>query len=75
MKLVSSRLARTMEELAEFSLNILYITGHLSSAADALSRLKGGIPIPEIGDQYLSPAGQVIKGQPAAGVGIRFLSV
>jgi hypothetical protein len=58
-----------MEELAEFSLNILYITGHLSSAADALSRLKGGIPIPEIGDQYLSPAGLVINGQPTAGGG------
>jgi hypothetical protein len=69
MRLVSSRLARTMEELSDFSFHILYTPGHLNSAADALSRLKSQVPRTEVGDQCPIPDGLVIEGQPAPGGG------
>ena len=40
MKFVDSRLARTLEDLAEFDFTIQYTPGRLNSAADALSRIK-----------------------------------
>ena len=44
MKLVCSRLARTVEELADYVFNICYVPGHLNCAADALSRLNCSVP-------------------------------
>lgn len=40
MRIVDSRLARTLENLADFNFTILYTPGRLNTAADALSRLK-----------------------------------
>ena len=39
MKLIDSRLARTLEDLADFNFTIQYTPGKSNSAADALSRL------------------------------------
>ena len=39
MKLICSRLARTVQELSEYNFEIRYTPGHLNCAADALSRL------------------------------------
>ena len=39
MKIVCARLARTVEELADFNFEIRYVAGHLNTAADALSRV------------------------------------
>ena len=39
MKIIDSRLARTLEDLADFSFTIQYTPGKLNTAADALSRL------------------------------------
>ena len=44
MKLVCSRLIRTVQELSEYNFEIQYIPGKLNSAADALSRLNTELP-------------------------------
>ena len=70
LKMVSSRLARTVEELAEYNFEINYVAGHLNSAADALSRLSNDTPLPDVNkcSSHL-PDGLVIDGQPAPGGG------
>ena len=40
MKMVDHRLARTLEDLAEYDFEILYTPGHLNQAADMLSRVR-----------------------------------
>ena len=67
-RLVSSRLARTFDDLAGFNFEIRYTPGHLNSAADFLSRL-GSLPLlPNELDDSL-PSGLVLDGQPVAGGG------
>jgi len=69
MKLVCSRLARTVEELADYNFEIRYVPGHLNSAADALSRI--GNPRPDDGldvPQGL-PSGLVLDGCAVPGGG------
>ena len=47
MKIVSSRLERTVDELADFIFEIHYVPGHLNTAADALSRLNCPVAAPD----------------------------
>ena len=71
MKIVCSRLARTVEELSDYSFNIHYVPGHLNSAADALSRIN--CPVTSVDELESStstlPDGLVINGMPAPGGG------
>jgi hypothetical protein len=70
MKIVCSRLARTVEELSDFIFEIRYVPGHLNSAADALSRLSCQIPTcyePVV--ESALPAGLVLNGPVAPGGG------
>ena len=69
MKLVCSRLARTVDELSDFVFEIRYVPGRLNDAADALSRI-GSVPLPET--QTCSPSlpkGLMICGEKAEGGG------
>lgn len=70
MKLVCSRLARTVEELSDYIFEIRYLPGHLNTAADALSRLNCNVPVPD-SEVVLPtlPSGLIIDGQPAPGGG------
>ena len=53
MKLVDHRLARTLEDLAEFDFEILYQPGCLNQAADMLSRIRLITPEEEENTTYL----------------------
>ena len=72
MRLVDSRLARTLEDLADFNFIIRYTPGRLNVAADTLSRLK---PILGAGDKAqedssgLLPAGLMCDGSAVPGGG------
>ena len=67
-KLVSLRLARTMQELTDFNFEVRYTPGHLNSAVDLLSRL-GTLPyLPEEEEDRLLD-GLVLDGLPVAGGG------
>ena len=44
MKLIDHRLARTLEDLAEYDFEIRYTPGHLNQAADMLSRVRINTP-------------------------------
>jgi hypothetical protein len=69
MKIICSRLARTVEELSDFVFDIVYVPGHLNSAADALSRIGLASPPAEVAGDSLLPQGLVVDGCPAAGGG------
>ena len=70
MKLVCSRLARTVEELSDFNFEIRYTPGHLNCAADALSRLPNTSNVINDNNYYnILPDGLVICGLPAPGGG------
>ena len=70
MKLVCSRLARTVEELAEYNFEIRYVPGRLNTAADALSRLSNKLPWPEVlADSDELPEGLKLDGPPSPGGG------
>jgi hypothetical protein len=70
MKLVCSRLARTLEELSDFMFEIRYIPGHLNSAADALSRLHCQLPPAyDGGPSSVLPDGLALDGPPTPGGG------
>jgi hypothetical protein len=70
MKLVCSRLARTLEELADYVFEIRYVPGHLNSAADALSRLGTKLPCADLSDvEPVLPDGLVVDGLPVSGGG------
>jgi hypothetical protein len=70
MKIVCSRLARTVEELSDFIFDIYYVPGKLNTAADALSRLSQAVPLPREADAVpVLPKGLVIEGLPAPGGG------
>ena len=69
MKIVCSRLARTVEELSDFAFEIRYVPGKSNSAADALSRI--GLPVP-VDEQHLDGSltdGLLVDGSPVAGGG------
>ena len=70
MRLVDSRLARTLEDLADFNFIIRYVPGQLNSAADSLSRLQRIMKAPDM-PQGLSglPQGLCIQGAPVPGGG------
>ena len=70
MRLVCSRLARTLEELADYTFEIRYVAGHLNSAADALSRINisPDTDCYNVGDSSL-PDGLVIDGSCIPGGG------
>ena len=70
MKLVCSRLVRTMQELAEYNFQIKYIPGKYNSAADALSRLNHQIPdeVTQVKTDML-PQGLTYDGPPTPGGG------
>ena len=55
MKLVCSRLLRTVQELAEYNFEIRYIPGKMNSAADALSRLNNEVPCIPVDNGQLPP--------------------
>ena len=70
MKIVCSRLARTVEELSDFTFEIKYVPGQLNTAADALSRL--GAVMPCNPNEITSPSlpdGLIIDGMPSPGGG------
>ena len=69
MKIVCSRLARTVEELSDFVFDIQYVAGHLNSAADALSRV--GVPQSQSTQrkQDQLPGGLMLCGSPVPGGG------
>lgn len=70
MKLVCSRLARTVEELSDFVFEIRYVPGHLNNAADALSRLNCKVPAPNFSVATANlPTGLILNGLPAPGGG------
>jgi hypothetical protein len=70
MKIVCSRLARTIEELSDFVFEIRYVPGHLNSAADALSRLNCHVPHSDDADlEPVLPFGLVLDGPPVPGGG------
>ena len=69
MKIIDSRLARTLEDLADFNFSIVYTPGKDNSAADALSRLGADgvspIPGPDFDPRWLSPGlvlGKEVRG-------------
>ena len=70
MKLICSRLARTVQELSEYNFEIRYTPGHLNCAADALSRLNYKVPDY---DQSMNvnklPVGLKLDGPPSPGGG------
>ena len=70
MRIVCSRLARTLEELSDYIFEIRYVPGHLNSAADALSRLGSPLP-PDSHYEFIPilPPGLVLNGLPAFGGG------
>ena len=61
MRLVDSRLARTLEDLSDFDFTICYVPGNTNNAADALSRLTAKVPDP-IPEQVITeiPTGLVL---------------
>ena len=72
MRLVCSRLARTLQELADYNFEIRYVQGAHNNAADALSRMK----VPDAAaENYDSstvgelPDGLMLDGAPAPGGG------
>ena len=69
MKIVCSRLARTVEELSDIAFEIKYVPGKSNSAADALSRI--GLPVPVDGQhlEYSLPDGLLVDGPLVAGSG------
>ena len=69
MKIVCSRLARTVEELADYVFEIRYVPGHLNSAADALSRLNCKVPAHNNDFEVGLPEGLVLNGYPVPGGG------
>ena len=70
MKIICSRLARTLEELSEFSFEIRFTPGHLNTAADALSRLECKVPLPDqLSNPSVFPQGLTLDGFPAPGGG------
>ena len=70
MKLVSSRLTRTVQELADYIFDIRYIPGKLNCAADALSRLNYKVPDCVSPNQsYEVPTGLTLDGPPSPGGG------
>lgn len=69
MKLVCSRLARTVEELADYVFDICYVPGHVNSAADALSRLNCKLPVIVAKDTHALPTGLIMNGAPSPGGG------
>jgi hypothetical protein len=72
MKLVDSRLARTLEDLADFNFVIRYTPGKLNVAADALSRLTPVMSGFEEGVPESSaalPPGLMLDGPPVPGGG------
>lgn len=69
MKLICSRLARTIQELSEFTFTIKYVPGRLNNAADTLSRLSTPpVPLESLEDISL-PEGCVLDGAPVPGGG------
>jgi hypothetical protein len=69
MKIVCSRLARTVEELADFIFDIFYVPGSLNTAADALSRINfNPVEYETLGDMSL-PDGLIINGNCVPGGG------
>ena len=69
MKLIDHRLARTLEDLAEYDFEILHTPGHLNQAADMLSRVKLPTPEEEVkGPSTIIPAG-LCKGETVSGGG------
>ena len=70
MKIICSRLARTLEELSDFTYEIRYVPGHMNSAADALSRLNYKVPVSDaVTNSQSLPAGLVLDGLPSPGGG------
>ena len=67
MKIVCSRIARTLQELSEFDFEIRYTPGHLNTAADTLSRV--GAPASHSEDKILEgvPGGFRVDGPLAPG--------
>ena len=69
MKIICSRLARTVQELSEFTFTINYVPGKLNCAADTLSRLHAPkVPIEQTESDSI-PAGYVLDGYPVPGGG------
>ena len=69
MKLVCSRLARTVDELSDFAFEIRYVPGKFNSAADALSRI-GSPQTPVMSNCSASlPNGLMLCGEKAEGGG------
>ena len=70
MKLVCSRLARIVEELAEFVFEIRYVPGQYNTAADALSRIGvKGESLDGNDVNYDVPNGLILNGCPVPGGG------
>jgi hypothetical protein len=70
MKLVDARLARTLEDLSDFSFTIEYIPGKMNIIADGLSRIPPDpIENPVSCDPSELPLGLVLEGTPVLGGG------
>ena len=69
MKMINNRIARTIQELSEYSYRIMHVPGKLNIAADILSRLnvESSLSIPVAGPEL--PDGLIVNGKPAPGGG------
>jgi hypothetical protein len=72
MKLICSRLTRTVQELSEYNFDLRYVPGKENCAADALSRVQSAPHIPTVSEDGVTPAlpeGLVLDGAAAPGGG------
>ena len=77
LRMLNHRVARTVEELAAYDIEIRHVPGRLNAAADTLSRVsvpEGAPPLSEVSPDTGLPPGLVLSHRPE-GEGIAWLNV